>query len=127
VTHRPQTPWVSRGVQLFLAYVEQFFVPTLAPGDIVIMDNLGSHKGEAVRQASAAAARSSCSFRLVAPTSTPSGWSSPSSKHSCERQTNDRSRPPGSASAHCSMPSPPANAPATSETADLLQTKMITL
>jgi transposase len=37
--------------QLFLAYVEQFLVPTLAPGDIVIMDNLGSHKGQAVRQA----------------------------------------------------------------------------
>ena len=33
----------------FLAYVEQFLVPTLAPGDIVIMDNLGSHKGEAIR------------------------------------------------------------------------------
>ena len=37
--------------QLFLTYVEQFLVPTLAPGDIVIMDNLGSHKGQAVRQA----------------------------------------------------------------------------
>ena len=28
----------------FLAYVEQMLVPTLRPGDIVIMDNLGSHK-----------------------------------------------------------------------------------
>ena len=27
------------------------FVPTLHPGDIVIMDNLGSHKSKAVRQA----------------------------------------------------------------------------
>lgn len=35
----------------FLAYVEQFLVPTLAPGDIVIMDNLGSHKGRAIRHA----------------------------------------------------------------------------
>lgn len=35
----------------FRAYVEQFLVPTLKPGDIVIMDNLGSHKGHAVRQA----------------------------------------------------------------------------
>jgi transposase len=31
--------------------VEQVLVPTLAPGDIVIMDNLGSHKGCPVRQA----------------------------------------------------------------------------
>ena len=35
----------------FLAYVEQVLVPTLRPGDIVIIDNLGSHKGKAVRRA----------------------------------------------------------------------------
>ena len=35
----------------FLAWVEQLLVPTLRPGDIVIMDNLGSHKGKAVRAA----------------------------------------------------------------------------
>ncbi len=35
----------------FLAYVEQVLVPTLKPGDVVIMDNLGSHKGRAVRSA----------------------------------------------------------------------------
>jgi len=39
----------------FLAYVEQLLVPTLSPGDIVIMDNLGSHKGKAVRRAIRAA------------------------------------------------------------------------
>jgi transposase len=41
--------------RIFLAYVEQFLVPTLKPGDIVIMDNLGSHKGLAVRRAIRAA------------------------------------------------------------------------
>jgi len=35
----------------FKAYVEQELVPTLRPGDVVIMDNLGSHKGKAARQA----------------------------------------------------------------------------
>jgi transposase len=39
----------------FTAYVEQFLVPTLTPGDVVIMDNLGSHKGDAVRRAIRAA------------------------------------------------------------------------
>ena len=39
----------------FLAYVEQMLVPTLSPGDIVIIDNLGSHKGLAVRRAIRAA------------------------------------------------------------------------
>jgi transposase len=39
----------------FLAYVEQILVPALKPGDIVIVDNLGSHKGKAVRRAIRAA------------------------------------------------------------------------
>ena len=34
----------------FLAYVEQLLLPALKPGDIVIIDNLGSHKGKAVRR-----------------------------------------------------------------------------
>lgn len=36
---------------IFKAYVEQFLVPTLAPGDIVIMDNLPAHKVTGVRDA----------------------------------------------------------------------------
>jgi transposase len=36
---------------LFRAWVEQFLVPTLHPGDVVVLDNLGSHKGQAVRRA----------------------------------------------------------------------------
>jgi transposase len=36
---------------LFLCYVEQVLVPTLQAGDIVVMDNLSSHKKPAVRQA----------------------------------------------------------------------------
>ena len=41
--------------QRFLAYVEQVLVPTLKPGDIVGLDNLGSHKGKPVRRAIRAA------------------------------------------------------------------------
>jgi len=41
--------------ETFRAYVEQFLVPTLVPGDIVIMDNLSSHKVTGVRQAIEAA------------------------------------------------------------------------
>ena len=36
--------------QCFRAYVEQQLVPNLKPGDIVVMDNLGSHKSAAIRQ-----------------------------------------------------------------------------
>lgn len=37
--------------EAFLAYVRTLLVPSLHPGDIVIMDNLGSHRGKAVRRA----------------------------------------------------------------------------
>jgi len=36
---------------LFVAYVERVLVPTLRAGDIVVMDNLSSHKRAEVRQA----------------------------------------------------------------------------
>jgi transposase len=39
----------------FQAYVDQVLVPALSPGDVVVMDNLGSHKGPAVRGAIEAA------------------------------------------------------------------------
>ena len=35
----------------FLAYVEQFLAPTLSPGDVVVLDNLSSHKVSGVRGA----------------------------------------------------------------------------
>jgi transposase len=35
--------------ECFRAYVEQLLVPVLEPGDIVVMDNLGSHKSAAIR------------------------------------------------------------------------------
>ena len=50
---RIDAPWVLDGPidgETFRTYVEKVLVPTLRAGDIVIMDNLGSHKGTAVRQ-----------------------------------------------------------------------------
>jgi transposase len=55
---RIEAPWLIDGPingERFRLYVEQCLVPTLRPGDIVIMDNLGSHKGKAVRRAIRAA------------------------------------------------------------------------
>jgi len=45
-------PWVVDGPidgESFFTYVEKVLVPILRPGDIVILDNLGSHKGKRVR------------------------------------------------------------------------------
>lgn len=36
---------------VFLAFVEQLLVPTLLPGDVVVMDNLGAHYATGVREA----------------------------------------------------------------------------
>ena len=55
---RIDAPWVLDGPingAAFRTYVEKVLLPTLSPGDIVIMDNLGSHKGQAVRAAIRAA------------------------------------------------------------------------
>lgn len=51
---RIDAPWLLDGPidgESFRTYVEKVLVPTLKPGDIVIMDNLGSHKGKDVRKA----------------------------------------------------------------------------
>ena len=50
---RIDAPWFLEGPidgESFRLYVEKVLLPTLRPGDIVIMDNLGSHRGKAVRQ-----------------------------------------------------------------------------
>ena len=55
---RIEAPWLLSGPingEKFRLYVEKVLLPTLRPGDIVVMDNLGSHKGRAVRQAIRAA------------------------------------------------------------------------
>src|SRR3954470_6023135 len=49
---RIDAPWFIEGPidgESFRLYVEKVLLPTLKRGDIVIMDNLGSHKGKAVR------------------------------------------------------------------------------
>jgi transposase len=55
---RVEAPWVIDGPingERFRLYVEKVLVPTLRPGDIVVMDNLGSHRSKAVRAAIRAA------------------------------------------------------------------------
>jgi len=50
----PVAPLVLDGAingRAFRAYVEQMLAPNLGPGDVVVMDNLGSHKVQGVREA----------------------------------------------------------------------------
>jgi hypothetical protein len=50
---RVEAPWLIDGPingTRFLLYVEKVLVPTLKPGDIVVMDNLGSHRSKAANR-----------------------------------------------------------------------------
>ena len=50
---RIDAPWFIEGPidgDSFRLYVSEVLLPTLRPGDIVILDNLGSHRSKAVRQ-----------------------------------------------------------------------------
>ena len=102
--------------QSFLAYVEQILVPTLTPGDIVVMDNLGSHKGRAVRHA----IRSVGAHRLLLPPYSPDlnpiEQVFSNSRRCCARPASAPSKPHGAGSATCSTTSPQPNAPTISET-----------
>ena len=114
----------------FLAYVEQLLIPALKPGDIVIIDNLGSHKGKAARRAIRAAGAKlfflpSC--RPTAQTSIRSSRSSQNSKLYCARPQSVPSKQPGTASVPCSNASPRRNAPTTSPMQDTLQNKTAVL
>ena len=83
----------------FEAYVRQVLVPELRRGDIVIMDNLSSHKRAAARELIEEAG---ATLRFLpppafagagstAPTSIRSRRPSPSSRPCCERPPNGRS------------------------------------
>ncbi len=54
----PCAPWLfdgPRNGEMFLAWVRQGLTPTLRPGDVVILDNLSTHKIRGVREAIEAA------------------------------------------------------------------------
>ena len=55
---RSHAMWLGSSVfdgARFLAYVEQVLAPTRRPGDVVVLDNLGAHKVQGLRQAIEAA------------------------------------------------------------------------
>jgi DDE superfamily endonuclease len=90
----------------FRAYVEQVLVPTLSPGDIVVMDNLGSHKSAAIRTAIRAVGARLVFLPPYSPDLTRSSRCSPSSRRCSGRPRSGRSKASGAASAACSNASP---------------------
>jgi transposase len=66
--------------ELFLAYVERVLVPTLKPGDVVIMDNLRVLKMTGVREAIEAAGAKLLFIPPYSPDLNQSSWHSPNSR-----------------------------------------------
>jgi len=98
-------PFVFEGPingEIFKTYVADVLVPTLRPGDIVVMDNLGSHKGRAIRELVRKAGARVWLLPPYSPDLNPiERRSSQSSSISPARLRNARASAPGIASASC--------------------------
>jgi DDE superfamily endonuclease len=91
---------------IFTAYVEQMLVPSLRPGDVVVLDNLSSHKGPQVRDAiRLAGARLLFLPPYTRLTSIPSRWLSQSSRTRCDQPQRETKTISGTTSAPLSTSS----------------------
>ena len=108
---------------IFKAYVEQMLAPALAPGDVLVLDNLAAHKVAGVAEAIRAVEQVSSICRRTRPTSTRLSSSFPSSRRSCAKRAHAPRRHSGQPSVSCLMNSRPKSAVTTSETADMSPSK----
>ena len=108
----------------FKAYVKQLLAPSLKPRDIVIMDNLSSHKVAGVREAIKGRRHPCFTCRLTRPTSTPSNWRSQNSRPCSEKPPPDRSKTSSKPSPRPSTSSHLKNAPTSSNMPDMATDKL---
>lgn len=108
----------------FLAYVEQILLPTPAPGDIVVMDNLGSRKGRAVRDAIHSAGVHRLLLPHYSPDLNPIEQALAKLKALLRKAGEPTVEATDEGSATCSATSHPANAPTISATPAMLQFEM---
>jgi len=111
----------------FLAYVEQVLAPTLRKGDIVLMDNLRTHKIDGVRQAVVAAGARLRYLPAYSPDLNPIEQVFSNSRPCCAKPTRAPPRRPGGTSARSSIASRPRNAPIISSMPDMLRPNRIRL
>ena len=101
--------------ETFRAWVEQFLAPELKPGDIVILDNLPSHKVEGVRTAIENAGARLLSLPSYSPDLNPIEQGFAKFRALPRKAAAPSSRP----SQARSKPSPPTNAQTISQTQDI--------
>jgi transposase len=111
----------------FRAYVEQFLVPALSAGDIVIMDNLGRHKGQAVRRLIRSVGAKLFFLPRYSPDLNPIEQVFSKLKTLLRKADRAPLRPHGNKLAHSSTASRPRRAPITSPTQAMLLLKRIAL
>jgi transposase len=85
---RISAPWVIGAIngELFTLYVEKGLAPTLSKLEVVMLDNLGNHKGKLARNAAKQQERIFSSCRPAAPISIRSSRSSRSSRSDAGRR-----------------------------------------
>jgi transposase len=74
--------------EMFLVYVRKFLCPTLRPGDIVILDNLSSHKVAGVEEAITATGATVLYLPPYSPDLNPIEKFFSSSRHCCAKPPN---------------------------------------
>ena len=107
----------------FLANVEQILVPILNPDDVVVMDNLSSHKLPAIREAIEAAGARLLYLPPCSPDFNPIEQLFAKLKPRYERQQSEQWRASGTELLFCSTSFRQTNAPTTSEIPDMLLIK----
>ncbi len=108
---------------MFRAYVRQQLIATLKPGDIVILDNLGSHKAKAIRDAIRAAGARLWFLPKYSPDLNPIEQAFAKIKHWMRQAQNEPSRNPSAIWASSPTPSSQTNASTISRTQDTLPSK----
>jgi len=83
---------------LFQDYVDQILVPELRPGDIFIIDNLGSHKGAGVRAAIKAVGATLLYLPPYSPDFNPIEKTFSKLRQSCAKRRHASSMPCGTSS-----------------------------
>ena len=111
----------------FQVYVDQVLVPELLPGDVVVMDNLGSHKGPAVRDAIEAAGAKLLYLPPYSPDFSQIENAFAKLKACSARPRFAPSKASGIPSAPSSTPSPQPSAATTSPPPDTMQPDRIPL
>ena len=123
VSTRPVCSTVQSTANASAPIIEQFLAPTLKPGDVVILDNLGSHKGKVVRQAVRAAGARLVFLPKYSPDLNPIEQVFAKSKPCCERPAPEHTTLSPTQAQRSLLNTRPKNAPHTSGTQDMRKPK----